>query len=96
MLGRLSFRQLQQVEAKDDQKSFSFDKTGTLIHANQGHGVSVDLQLEAIKPPNILYHGIYQDAASLIEKQGRSKLILKILKIYIAILILMRYKKPMP
>lgn len=31
--------------------------TGTRIRANQGHSTAVDLQLEPIAPPAVLYHG---------------------------------------
>ena len=41
---------LNQVVASNDKKRFSFDSTGALIRANQGHSVEVDLQLEATVP----------------------------------------------
>src|SRR5947209_8478935 len=44
------------VETNDKQR-FSFDDTGDLIRANQGHSVDVDLQLEERIPPAVLFHG---------------------------------------
>src|SRR5437867_3916659 len=44
------------VETNDKQR-FSFDETGDLIRANQGHSTAVDLQLEQKQPPDVLYHG---------------------------------------
>ncbi len=49
--------QLEEVVANNDKQRFSFDSTGTLIRANQGHSTEVDLQLEPAIPPNVLYHG---------------------------------------
>src|SRR5262249_61207656 len=49
--------ELDEVVAKNDKQRFSFDPTGDLIRANEGHSVEVDLQLEPVPPPDILYHG---------------------------------------
>src|SRR5258708_5158605 len=49
--------ELDEVVARNDKRRFSFDPTGDLIRANQGHSVEVDLQLEAVTPPESLYHG---------------------------------------
>lgn len=47
--------QLDEVVRTSDKKRFSID--GTRIRANQGHSTAVDLQLEPIEPPPLLYHG---------------------------------------
>ena len=49
--------ELEEVVAGNDKQRFSFDLTGQLIRANQGHSVEVDLQLEPATPPATLYHG---------------------------------------
>jgi len=41
----------------NDKKRYSFDETGDVIRANQGHSVDVDLHLEEREPPEVLYHG---------------------------------------
>ena len=53
----------------NDKKRFSFDETGELIRANQGHSVEVDLQLEEKEPPEVLYHGTVE-RSSLISTCG--------------------------
>ena len=53
----LSRVELDEVVARNNKRRFSFDPTGTLIRANQGHSVTVDLELEPVQPPAVLYHG---------------------------------------
>jgi putative RNA 2'-phosphotransferase len=66
--------ELNEVVASNDKKRFSFDATGTLIRANQGHSVEVDLQLDAAIPPDVLYHGTGQGAVEAIERDGLCKM----------------------
>jgi putative RNA 2'-phosphotransferase len=54
---RLNKQQLHQVVAENDKKRFSFNEDATKIRANQGHSISVDLNLIAVAPPEVLYHG---------------------------------------
>ncbi|MEC4986718.1 MAG: RNA 2'-phosphotransferase [Oscillatoria sp. PMC 1068.18] len=70
----LTAPELAAVVAENDKKRFSFDSTGKLIRANQGHSIEVDLQLEPMEPPAILYHGTQEDAVQSILKQGLSKM----------------------
>lgn len=53
----VSRAELDEVVANCAKQRFAFDETGTLIRANQGHSVSVDLELSDAPPPEILYHG---------------------------------------
>ncbi|MDZ8186158.1 MAG: RNA 2'-phosphotransferase [Nostoc sp. ChiSLP02] len=65
----ISRQELQLVVESNDKQRFSFDSTGTLIRANQGHSVEVDLQLEAVVPPDLLYHGTgHKSVESILEK----------------------------
>lgn len=57
------------VETSDKQR-FSFDVSGELIRANQGHSVEVDLQLEEQEPPETLYHGTVERFLPSILEQG--------------------------
>ncbi|MEG4082852.1 RNA 2'-phosphotransferase [Microcoleus sp. POL10_C6] len=66
--------ELKKVVAENDKQRFSFDSTGTLIRANQGHSVEVDLQLEPSVPPDILYHGTGSTAVESIFSQGIRKM----------------------
>lgn len=54
---KFSREQLREVVATDDKQRFSFSEDGHRIRANQGHSIKVDLALEAIEPPEKLYHG---------------------------------------
>jgi putative RNA 2'-phosphotransferase len=53
----IDYDELIECVETSDKKRFSFDDTGELIRANQGHSVEVDLQLEESVPPELLYHG---------------------------------------
>jgi len=70
----ISVWELEEVVAKNDKKRFSFDDTGSKIRANQGHSVTVDLQLQPVKPPEILYHGTGQGSVDAILSQGLRKM----------------------
>jgi putative RNA 2'-phosphotransferase len=66
--------ELEEVVANNDKQRFSFDETKTLIRANQGHSVKVDLQLEPQTPPAILYHGTAQQFVPSILESGLKKM----------------------
>ena len=70
----ISRAELNEVVANNDKKRFSFDSTGTLIRANQGHSIEVDLQLEPIVPPDVLYHGTSAGAVESILQTGLNKM----------------------
>ena len=70
----VSMNELRYVVENNDKKRFSFDDTNTLIRANQGHSVKVDLQLKSAVPPEILYHGTYLGAVESIKQQGIQKI----------------------
>ena len=70
----ISREELEAVVATSDKKRFSFDSTGELIRANQGHSVEVDLQLEPQVPPDILYHGTGDRAVEMILQSGLNKM----------------------
>lgn len=48
---------LRRIVAEDEKQRYAFSADGTKIRANQGHSVRVDLGLEPIVPPLLLYHG---------------------------------------
>src|SRR5262249_61859429 len=53
----LTREELDLVVRDNDKQRFSFDETGERVRANQGHSAPVDLQLEPVAPPELLYHG---------------------------------------
>ncbi len=64
---------LDEVVANNSKQRFSFDPTGTLIRANQGHSVDVDLQLTPSLPPALLYHGTGHLTVPIILREGLDK-----------------------
>jgi putative RNA 2'-phosphotransferase len=66
----LSRAELDEVVARNDKQRFSFDETGGRIRANQGHSVEVDLQLQPIEPPPVLYHGTGHGSVPTIRQEG--------------------------
>ncbi len=48
---------LEEIVRTDEKGRYSFNEDHTLIRANQGHSVNVDVELEEKTPPAVLYHG---------------------------------------
>lgn len=48
---------LNRIVATDEKQRYSFNSNRTKIRANQGHSISVDVELKESNPPPILYHG---------------------------------------
>jgi putative RNA 2'-phosphotransferase len=69
----ISYDELIECVETNDKQRFSFDDTGDLIRANQGHSVEVDLQLEEKQPPDVLYHGTVERFLAAIEAEGLKK-----------------------
>ncbi|PTA66893.1 RNA 2'-phosphotransferase [Deinococcus arcticus] len=59
---------VQRVVATNDKARFSL--RGDQIRANQGHSVPVDLELQPLPPPGVLYHGTHPGALAAIRQQG--------------------------
>jgi putative RNA 2'-phosphotransferase len=57
----------------NDKKRFSFNEDKTMIRANQGHSIDVDLDLKPVTPPKILYHGTAEKFIESIFKEGLKK-----------------------
>ena len=49
---------------------YSFNADHSLIRANQGHSIPVDMELPVAQPPEILYHGTGEKYAASIDAQG--------------------------
>lgn len=48
---------LEIIVNEDSKNRFSFSRDKSLIRANQGHSIKVDLDLIPVMPPQTLYHG---------------------------------------
>jgi putative RNA 2'-phosphotransferase len=70
----LTREELVEVVATNDKQRFSFDETGNRIRANQGHSTAVDLQLQLVVPPHVLYHGTAERHADAIRAEGLRKM----------------------
>ncbi len=61
---------LEEIVRSDNKQRYSFNEDKTLIRANQGHSVQVDVELEKKIPPEILYHGTATKYEASIDVQG--------------------------
>jgi putative RNA 2'-phosphotransferase len=66
----LTEAQLHELVRTNDKKRFTLSADGTRIRAAQGHSVEVDLNLEPIEPPELLYHGTVQRFLESILREG--------------------------
>ena len=69
----ISYDELIECVETNDKRRFSFDDSGDLIRANQGHSVEVDLLLEEKEPPEVLYHGTVERFLASIMTEGLHK-----------------------
>ncbi|MCD2164927.1 RNA 2'-phosphotransferase [Comamonas koreensis] len=66
----MSLAQLQAVVASCTKQRFAFSEDSRRIRANQGHSVTVELQLDPSTPPDALYHGTATRFLDAILAQG--------------------------
>ncbi len=66
----LNMDSLVRIVEEDEKQRYSFNEDRTLIRANQGHSIPVDVELEQVVPPEILYHGTGEKYVSSIDEQG--------------------------
>jgi putative RNA 2'-phosphotransferase len=67
---KLSRAELDEVVRRNDKQRFTFDATSTRIRAQQGHSVQIDLELEPVVPPPVLYHGTVERNLAGIMRDG--------------------------
>ena len=61
---------LEEIVRTDSKNRYSFNADKTLIRANQGHSIPVDVELEEKQPPEILYHGTGVKFGESINRMG--------------------------
>lgn len=61
---------LEDIVKTDKKGRYSFNEDKTLIRANQGHSIPVDVELKEQEPPEILYHGTAMRFLDSIMQQG--------------------------
>ncbi|TDG36366.1 RNA 2'-phosphotransferase [Pedobacter changchengzhani] len=65
---------LKYVVENNDKKRFTFNEDETKIRANQGHSIDIELALDAVEPPEILYHGTVAKYLDNIKIEGLQKM----------------------
>ncbi len=66
----LSMEDLEKIVATDEKQRYSFNENRTLIRANQGHSIPVDVELEEKIPPDVLWHGTGKKYVESIDASG--------------------------
>ncbi len=61
---------LEKIVRTDNKQRYSFNEDKTLIRANQGHSIPVDVELPVTEPPEYLYHGTGQKYVESIDRVG--------------------------
>lgn len=61
---------LEEVVKTDNKQRYSFNEDKTLIRANQGYSIPVDVELDEVEPPAELWHGTGEKYVESIEKMG--------------------------
>ena len=61
---------LEEIVRTDLKQRYSFNEDKTLIRANQGHSIPVDVELPAKEPPEILWHGTGEKYVASIDQKG--------------------------
>ncbi|RFS18899.1 RNA 2'-phosphotransferase [Chitinophaga silvatica] len=64
------FEQLEQVVSENDKQRFAWNTDKSCIRASQGHSIEVELNLEPVIPPDVLYHGTVQQFLEAIFENG--------------------------
>ncbi len=61
---------LEKIVTEDEKQRYSFNGDKTLIRANQGHSIPVDVELEEMIPPEFLFHGTGEKFVESIDVEG--------------------------
>jgi len=65
---------LQRVVETNANRRFELSSDGARIRARQGHSVPVNLELEALAPPDLLFHGTVGTVLDRIRTEGLKKM----------------------
>lgn len=66
----INMEMLEEIVRTDNKGRYSFNEDKTLISANQGHSIPVDVEFKKFDPPEILYHGTATRFVESIMQQG--------------------------
>ncbi len=65
---------LERIVRENSKQRYSFNEDHSKIRANQGHSVSVDVELKETQPPQYLYHGTVSRFLPSIQREGIRKM----------------------
>ena len=65
---------LERIVRENNKQRYSFNEDHTKIRANQGHSLSVDVELREETPPQYLYHGTATRFFPAIQREGIRKM----------------------
>ena len=61
---------LDEIVAEDSKQRYAISDDGLRIRANQGHSIRVDVGLEEVRPPDVLFHGTASRFGDAIRREG--------------------------
>ena len=67
---KIDMKLLEEIVRTNKKQRYSFNEDKTLIRANQGHSIPVDVELEEAGPPEELYHGTASSFLDAIMQEG--------------------------
>lgn len=67
---KINMEILEEIVRTDNKGRYSFNENKTLIRANQGHSIPVDVEFKETAPPSVLYHGTATRFLDSIKQQG--------------------------
>lgn len=71
---KISMQELEEIVETNNKQRYIFNTDKTMIRANQGHSIQVDLELSSTVPPPVLYHGTAERNVASILKEGIQKM----------------------
>ncbi len=71
---KFTLEEMEYVVANNAKQRFGFSEDKTKIRANQGHSFPVNLELELVMPPDLLYHGTVSKFLEAIKDKGLKKM----------------------
>lgn len=67
---KIDIEKLDEIVSTDEKRRYSFNEDKSLIRANQGHSIPVDVELREQEPPEFLYHGTAERFLENIQAEG--------------------------
>ncbi|MBN8214811.1 MAG: RNA 2'-phosphotransferase [Xanthomonadales bacterium] len=64
---------IEQVVEENSKQRFAISDDGRRIRANQGHSIEIELGLQPLAPPRLLYHGTATRFVEAIRREGLAK-----------------------